>query len=164
MFYHVVRRPLHHHRNSSEPKKAASQIDQTGKLMPRYHYSRVGPTTTNSSDSFFNRQFLNGNSAKPTMTAATSNNNPTNNQNRIYGYGSFRSTFAPLATNNRPFTSMASKRDSIQIPVVREDGPNNNETTVRAVPITFINSTTTSLNASANPTANNSKTQYTSRL
>lgn len=113
--------------------------------MPRYHYSRIAPTSshTPSPDSFLPRHPL-----TPTPTTTTSNTNPSNSLN----YASFKSTFIPLVTTTRANSSH--KRESIPIPITREDGSTqNNENSLRTVPITFVSSNT-----------NNSKPQFTSFL
>ncbi|CAF3414087.1 unnamed protein product [Rotaria sp. Silwood1] len=123
--------------------------------MPRYHYSRIVPTTaTNNSDSFLTRNSLDELTSKPTMTVTTTTTSNNNNNNNINSYGSFKSTFIPLVTNNR--TIAPNRRDFIQIPITREDGtpitPNNYS---RSVPITFISQTTTLPPAGNNNNNNN---------
>ena len=111
--------------------------------MPRYHYSRIAPTSSHppSPDSFLPRHPL-----TPTPTTTTSNTNPSNSLN----YASFKSTFIPLVATTRANSSH--KRESIPIPITREDGSTqNNENSLRTVPITFVSSNT-----------NNSKPQFTS--
>jgi hypothetical protein len=143
MVYHVIRRSPH---NSSSDYQNGS-ISQ---LMPRYHYSKITPSNaTASSESFFPRQHLNGQSTKPLMTATTTSNNNNNNQ---YSYGSFKSTFIPLVTNIRTMTP--NKREFIQIPITREDGTTIPNNALRTVPVTFISETTplpTTTNGNSSP-------------
>ncbi|CAF2750834.1 unnamed protein product [Rotaria sp. Silwood2] len=160
MLYHVIRRPSHHNITNSSNQSTNNQESgsvPTSKLMPRYHYSRIVPTSsTNNSDSLLTRNSLDELTSKPTMTVTTttSNNNNNNNNNIINSYGSFKSTFIPLVTNNR--TIAQNRRDFIQIPITREDGTpiaTNNHS--RSVPVTFISQTTTLPPAGNNNNNNN---------
>ena len=167
MLYHVVRRPPHNYTNSTKTLQSDHRIAVGSKLMPRYHYSRIAPTSATNSDSLFPRQHLGAHSAKPLMTAAmttTSYANPTNpsNHNNIYPYSSFKSNFIPLVTNNRP--AATARREPIPIPITREDGTTNNESPIRTVPITFINTASALTPNPATIGTNNLKTQYTSKL
>jgi hypothetical protein len=150
MLYHVIRRPLHNNFNSSNKSKSNYTSAPELKLMPRYHYSRIAPNSaTISSESFFPRHNLGGQSAKSLMTATTTSNN---NNNTQYPYGSFKSTFIPLVTNSRTMTP--NRREFVQIPVTREDGTLITNNAIRSVPITFM-SETPSLISSSNSNNNN---------
>jgi hypothetical protein len=148
MLYHVIRRSSHNNTNFSKQPTSNYKNGSILKLMPRYHYSRNAPNSAiASSESFFPRHQLNGQSFKPSMMATTTSNNNNNNNNQ-YSYGSFKSTFIPLVTNIRTMTP--NKREFIQIPIIREDGIPTTNNPIRAVPITFINETN-----SLSPTPNN---------
>jgi len=161
MLYHVIRRPSYNSNTSSfKPPPSNYETESREKLMPRYHYSKITPSSpTTSSESFFPRQHFNGQSSKPSMTT-TSNHN---NHNDQYPYGSFRSTFIPLVTNLRMMTP--NKREFIQIPVTREDGTTTPNNPLRSVPITFVNETgSTASTTNSNGGITNLKPQYTSLL
>jgi hypothetical protein len=153
MVYHVIRRAPNH--SSSD-----YQNGSISKLMPRYHYSKIAPSSaTTSSESFFPRQLSNGQSSKPLMTATTTSNNNNNNNNNQYPYGSFKSTFIPLVTNIRTMTP--NKREFIQIPITREDGSTISNSPLRTVPVTFISEAMPlppTTNGNSNP-----KPSYTSK-
>ncbi len=129
--------------------------------MPRYHYSKIPPNgLTSSSESFFPRPHLNGQSSKPLMTTTTTSDN--NNNNNQSSYSSFKSTFIPLVANIRAMTP--NKREFIQIPITREDGTLLTNNAIRSIPITFVAGkpaiTSTTNNNSGNTSA---KPQYTSK-
>jgi hypothetical protein len=163
MLYHVIRRSSHNNNILDSSNKISSdyQNGSISPLMPRYHYSKIAPNNaTASSESFFPRHHLNGQSSKPQMTATTtSNNNNNNNHNNQYLYGSFKSTFIPLVTNIRSMTP--NKREFIQIPITREDGTTISNSPLRSVPVTFISESTplpSTTNGNASP-----KPSYTSK-
>ncbi|CAF1027614.1 unnamed protein product [Rotaria sordida] len=157
MLYHVIRRPSHPNITNSSDQSTNNQKRgsiPTTKLMPRYHYSRIVPNSaTNNTDSLLTRNSFDGHISKPTMTVTTTSNN---NNIIINPYGSFKSTFIPLVTNNR--TIPPNRRDFIQIPITREDGtPITANNQSRSVPVTFI-SQTTSLPVAGNNNNNNENT------
>jgi hypothetical protein len=161
MLYHVIRRSPHNNTNFSKKSPSNYKNGSIPQLMPRYHYSRIAPNSaTASSESFFPRHHLNGQPFKPTMTTTTtSNNNNTNNQ---YAYGSFKSQFIPLVTNIRTMTP--SRREFIQIPIIREDGTTTTNNPIRAIPITFITETNPLSSTGNNNNGNtNSRPHYTSK-
>ncbi|UJR16306.1 hypothetical protein I4U23_003212 [Adineta vaga] len=154
MSYHVIHHPTHSNPNNSSNQTNISL--PTSQFMPRYHYSRIVPNTT---EVFLTENPSNGHSIKPpppssstTVLTTTSNNIP----------GSFTSTFIPFVSNNRTVTP--TMREFIQIPVNREDGiiiqPNNLS---RSVPITYIAETNTLPNLENN-TNNNIQSTFTNLL
>ena len=143
MLYHVIRRPPHNSTTTATTNRtSSSKPPSSSKLMPRYHYSRVAPTSshTPSPDSFLPRHPL-------TSTATTTT---TSNATTPLPYASFKSTFIPLVATNR--TNSSHKRETIPIPITREEPTSTNqESALRTVPITFVSGN-----------ANNSKPQFTS--
>lgn len=162
MLYRVIRRPSYNNNTTSSANPSPSNYENgsSPKLMPRYHYSKIAPSSaTSSAESFFPRYHSNGQSSQPLMATTTSNNS--NNHNLHYLSGSFKSTFVPLVTNIR--TTTPNKREIIQIPITREDGTTISSNPLRAVPITFVGDTTP-LSSTANSNGGNTspKALYTS--
>ena len=133
MFYHVIALPLDE--NSSRPLNPSTSnqrkdFEARSSLMPRYHYSRTVPNMTASDfDAFANRNNSNGQAFASIVMPATGDEHP---------YGSFKSTFIPLATNSRLAAPSTSKREFIQIPITRDDGTSMLiNSPARSVPITY---------------------------
>ncbi|CAF1002288.1 unnamed protein product [Adineta ricciae] len=106
--------------------------------MPRYHYSRMAP---NTSEVFLAENPSNGHSRKLSPPPSTTVMTTTTSNNATNLPGSFTSTFIPFVSSNR--TGTPTMREFIQIPVNREDGGITVQTNnlIRSVPITYITET-----------------------